>query len=404
MKPVLFDRRGSSTIEYVIILAAGAILAMILTATVESTEIQNSLKEKIECVITQECHETHTASDETGSSPETGKPFDVSKQKPSKEEGFFDMLKRKANDAWEGTKEIASDTWDGIQFGAEAAWEWTKDHKEEIAVGLTVAAGVGLLFVPGGQAFGAGILIGSAVGGGISAIQGNDLKTIMADAAIGGAAGAVGGGVAGGVARGTGRYIGQKATQLFGNATGGSAGSLADDLLRGKKFNWRNAAVAAFLAAGVTHGVQAAKQAAPVFGITPKAEQVAGQQLAKHADEIGDYGKVGGHHIHAKAAFKGDFNYDPKKGYSISQKFMRENGWSHQKMTNKQRELFKELANSGRPNTLVEHNRIAVEALVEGGAPRDVARKLVAESTKRLRKDGVRKPSRIPWQTKKTEK
>ena len=36
----------------------------------------------------------------------------------------------------------------------------------------------------------------------------------------------------------------------------------------------------------------------------------------------GEYGDVGGHHVHAKAGFKGDVNYDPKKEFSISQQFM----------------------------------------------------------------------------------
>lgn len=36
-------------------------------------------------------------------------------------------------------------------------------------------------------------------------------------------------------------------------------------------------------------------------------------------------------------------------------------------MTGKQRQLFKELNESGRPNTLEEHTRIAKEALKAGG-------------------------------------
>lgn len=82
----------------------------------------------------------------------------------------------------------------------------------------------------------------------------------------------------------------------------------------------------------------------------------------------GEYGDVGGHHVHAKAGFKDDVNYDPKKGFSISQNFMRDNGLDHNIMTSKQRELFKELYESGRPNTLEEHTRIAREALKAGGA------------------------------------
>jgi len=76
---------------------------------------------------------------------------------------------------------------------------------------------------------------------------------------------------------------------------------------------------------------------------------------------------------------------------------MNQKGWNHQDMTNKQRELFKELANSGRPNTLAEHSRIAVEALQAGGAPLNEARILVVESLLNLRLQGVTSPTNIPW-------
>ncbi|WP_215145133.1 hypothetical protein [Exiguobacterium qingdaonense] len=111
----------------------------------------------------------------------------------------------------------------------------------------------------------------------------------------------------------------------------------------------------------------------------------------------GEYSKVGGHHVHAKSAFEENVNYDPKKGFSISQSFMKDNGLNHQQMTNKQRELFKELNESGRPNTLKEHTRIGVEALIAGGATRQEARDLVAASLKNLRQQGVREPNNIPW-------
>ena len=98
----------------------------------------------------------------------------------------------------------------------------------------------------------------------------------------------------------------------------------------------------------------------------------------------GEYGDVGGHHVHAKAGFKGDINYDPKKGFSISQDFMKENGLDHNIMTSKQRELFKELYESGRPNTLEEHTRIAREALKAGGASDSMIDDLINASLKNL--------------------
>ncbi|MGF7089391.1 hypothetical protein JOD24_003274 [Kroppenstedtia sanguinis] len=48
LKRMLFDRRGSQTIEYVTILAAGATLAMILLSVIDSKEIKGTLIQKIE--------------------------------------------------------------------------------------------------------------------------------------------------------------------------------------------------------------------------------------------------------------------------------------------------------------------------------------------------------------------
>ena len=111
----------------------------------------------------------------------------------------------------------------------------------------------------------------------------------------------------------------------------------------------------------------------------------------------GEYGKVHGHHVHSKAAFVGDVNYDYRKGFSISQDFMERNGLNHQKMTAMQHKLFKELAQSGRPNTLAEHTRIAKEALKAGGASQELADKLIGKSLENLAKQGVIQPYSIPW-------
>ena len=66
-------------------------------------------------------------------------------------------------------------------------------------------------------------------------------------------------------------------------------------------------------------------------------------------------------------------------------------------MTRVQRQLFKELSESGRPNTLAEHTRIAIESPKAGGATEAEARALVAESLRDLRRGGVRAPTRVPW-------
>ena len=113
----------------------------------------------------------------------------------------------------------------------------------------------------------------------------------------------------------------------------------------------------------------------------------------------GSYADVGGHHVHAQSGFRGDVNYDPNQGFSIRQELTENRGWSHEDMSTTQRNLFDELAASGKPNTLQEHSRIAVEALKSGGASEPEARQLVAESLRNLRQQGVTQPTRIPWNT-----
>jgi RHS repeat-associated protein len=111
----------------------------------------------------------------------------------------------------------------------------------------------------------------------------------------------------------------------------------------------------------------------------------------------GEYKDVGGHHIHAKAAFKEVASYDLKKGFSISQKLMKDLNLDHNAMTQTQRKLFRELANSGRPNTLIEQTRIAKEALIAGGATEGFANDLLKASLENLKNQNVTAPSNIPW-------
>lgn len=79
---------------------------------------------------------------------------------------------------------------------------------------------------------------------------------------------------------------------------------------------------------------------------------------------------------------------------------MKNNGLSHSDMTTKQRQLFKELYESGRPNTLEEHTRIAKEALKAGGASESQINELIGDSIKNLKDQGLTKPTRIPWYSK----
>jgi len=119
--------------------------------------------------------------------------------------------------------------------------------------------------------------------------------------------------------------------------------------------------------------------------------------LAKQKGQAGSYSTVGGHHVHAKAGFKKNKKYSKYKAFCLGHDFMKIKNLDHDAMTAKQRELFKELHESGRPNTLSEHTRIATESLQAGGASKQEARDLVAQSLKNLRKQGVTNPSNIPW-------
>ena len=79
---------------------------------------------------------------------------------------------------------------------------------------------------------------------------------------------------------------------------------------------------------------------------------------------------------------------------------MKDNGLDHNIMTSKQRELFKELYESGRPNILEEHTRIAREALKAVGASESIINDLINASLKNLSEQGVTAPTRIPWYSK----
>ena len=52
---------------------------------------------------------------------------------------------------------------------------------------------------------------------------------------------------------------------------------------------------------------------------------IAGSELKTPIDltGTGEYRNVKGHHVHAKAAFKDSMQYDPNKGFSISQEFIK---------------------------------------------------------------------------------
>ena len=119
--------------------------------------------------------------------------------------------------------------------------------------------------------------------------------------------------------------------------------------------------------------------------------------LAPKLSGVGPYRTMGGHHIHAQSAFKGNPNYSPKDALTISNKYMKCKGLNHNAMTRKQRQLFDELARSGRGNTMAEQDWIATQALIAGGANPAEAAMLTGLSRANLLAQGVTSPSKIPW-------
>ncbi|MFD1424534.1 hypothetical protein ACFQ4J_12405 [Laceyella tengchongensis] len=187
---------------------------------------------------------------------------------------------------WDKGKGIVHTTSEGLN----KAWEWTKKNKEYIISGLVLAAGVACLFIPGLQGVGVSILIGWATSFGFSlALNGGkvDKHTFM-EAAIGGVLGIVSLGLAGGITKGLASAFGQKAvtalagSRIFGpvlNGAGkligkmpgpiqkvfskmglvsvveGAGTSVVDDLLHGKKIDWKKATLSGLAGAALVGGV-----------------------------------------------------------------------------------------------------------------------------------------------------
>ena len=141
-----------------------------------------------------------------------------------------------------GLRPLTQDEFDQKKHAEElghlgAAWEAIKkDPWGSVALGLTVAAGVGLLFVPGGQAIGAGILIGVALSGGVGIATGTfDPRMVAFNGVIGGITGGVGSAFSGaGIA-----------TQVAVGAGIGGSGSIAQQEAFTGHVDWGQVALSA---------------------------------------------------------------------------------------------------------------------------------------------------------------
>ncbi len=148
-----------------------------------------------------------------------------------------------------GLRPVSQQEYDAIRQREEQgrlgqAWEAIKeDPWGTLAMVGVVAVGVGLMFVPGAQVIGAGILIGSAMSAGVGLATGNfDPRQV--------ALGGVMGGISGGAGAMTSSLTGAVVTG--GLLSGG--GDLASQAISGQPIDWRSVGVNT-LVGGATGGV-----------------------------------------------------------------------------------------------------------------------------------------------------
>ena len=237
-----------------------------------------------------------------------------------------DWLGDKISGAWEWTKEKASAFWDWfteicskiaevVIDTLSAVWDWIVKFKEYIAFAGVLILGIVLCIFA--TPLGIAVLSGMALSFVISmALNGWEInKMTFLETAIGGILGLVGGGITAGASRGLASGIGQKLimgaknSKVLGSvlrggqklvsklpaplqkvfSKGGAIGavegagtSVADDILHGRKINWKNAILAGIFGAGsvaVVHFAQPAINKAvaslePVLAKTPIVQNV----------------------------------------------------------------------------------------------------------------------------------
>ena len=129
-----------------------------------------------------------------------------------------------------------------------------------------------------------------------------------------------------------------------------------------------------------------------------KASKEAGSAVNTSSFNLTRYGGPGGgHHIHMKSAYESHPLYNPNEALCLSNEEMLKLGIKHNLVSTAQRKMCGELIKSGKSMTREEMNRISVEALVAGGANRQLARDVVAKSQWNLHDKGIRNPTDMPW-------
>ncbi|MGA8942119.1 MAG: hypothetical protein WB502_05290 [Thermoactinomyces sp.] len=245
------------------------------------------------------------------------------------EKGFWDSVTKPFTEAWDWTKdkltdvkewttEKASSFWEWLtgvlskitEVFVEtlaATWDWIIKFKEYIAFAGVLILGIALCFFapPLGIAVLTGMALSLLIGAGFNGWKFD--KTVFLEAAIGGLLGLIGGGIASGasravasgfgkkmissaanskvlgsLARGGSKLIGKlpKPMQQIFTKTGfvgsveGAGTSIADDLLHGKKFDWKKAIISALTGAflvGTFHAAPSAVKLGEKIGLVGKA-------------------------------------------------------------------------------------------------------------------------------------
>ncbi|PRZ12365.1 hypothetical protein CLV36_11429 [Laceyella sediminis] len=268
--------------EYVIVIACGVALALLLNQVMFFADVQGALKDKIMQVINGQ---------NMAASLDKDKPKEQSLEERKDDlfgrpqwinnltSGFQSLnnkFKKSVSDEWESVKnkdlgEVAQSLWNNTTNAFDSAWQWVKENKEAVASAGVVVAGVGLLLIPGMEPLGLMLLAnwGLSLGFGALLNGGKVDKTVMLGAAIGGAAGVISSGLSK-IAPGLGSaitgsrflspiisggkqilskapaFVQRMAGGLFSKmgamtATEGAITSGVDDWLRGKEFNWKRA-------------------------------------------------------------------------------------------------------------------------------------------------------------------
>ncbi|QKG84465.1 hypothetical protein GXN76_08245 [Kroppenstedtia pulmonis] len=268
-----------------------------------------SIEQHIACINEEStCQKGGANENKTGSNvkPHDSNPPD----NKNGESSFWDTLGNTVSDGWNQTKKVAGDAWGRIKqevkeeteslkgtsfkerMKKSIQWslEWipgisgiSTDIKkltgfnliewisENPGSTLLNAAGIALIFVPGGQGAGAatfiniartlgwGIVGGSGVGGIVAGLTGGDISDGIL---YGGLAGLVGGGVGGGVYRGAAsffsRYGGSLVQKWLPGSLGGGSGAFADmatfEWLTQGKVDWKKAGLTGAMIGALTFG------------------------------------------------------------------------------------------------------------------------------------------------------